>query len=80
MGAEERISEDIAMLYLAMLRAAGLTAYAIKVVNRDRALRSHVHELGQLDTTLVVAGTGGKRSARSRRKDVPVPDPELAAF
>ena len=25
------------MLYLAMLRAAGLTAYAIKVVDRDRA-------------------------------------------
>ena len=31
-------SEDIAMLYLAMLRAAGLTAYAVKVVDRDKAV------------------------------------------
>ena len=31
-------SEDIAQLYLAMLRAAGLTAYAMKVVDRSRAL------------------------------------------
>ena len=30
-------SEDIAMLYLAMLRAAGLTAYAVKVVDHDGA-------------------------------------------
>jgi transglutaminase-like putative cysteine protease len=31
-------SEDIAMLYLAMLRAAGLSAYAVKVVDRDKAV------------------------------------------
>ena len=31
-------SEDIAMLYLAMARAAGLTAYAMKVVARDRGI------------------------------------------
>jgi hypothetical protein len=31
-------SEDIALLYLAMLRAAGLTAYAMKVVNRQQGV------------------------------------------
>jgi len=55
-------SEDIAMLYLAMLRAAGLTAYAAKVVDRDRALFDPSYmSLDQLDTTLVVLSTGGKQ-------------------
>ena len=31
-------SEDIALLYLAMLRAAGLTANAMKVVDRERSI------------------------------------------
>ncbi len=31
---------EIALLYLAMLRAAGLTAYAMQVVNRDRRAHS----------------------------------------
>jgi hypothetical protein len=54
-------SEDIAMLYLAMLRAAGLTAYAMKVVDRDRALFDPTYlDIGQLDSTLVVLSTGGK--------------------
>ena len=54
-------SEDIAMLYLAMLRAAGLTAYATKVVDRDRAVFDPSYmSLDQLDTTLVVLSTGGK--------------------
>ena len=54
-------SEDIAMLYLAMLRAAGLTAYAIKVVDRDRASSIPRNmSLDQLDTTLVALSTGGK--------------------
>jgi hypothetical protein len=54
-------SEDIAMLYLAMLRAAGLTAYAVKVVDRDRAVFNFSYmSLDQLDTTVVVLSTGGK--------------------
>ncbi len=54
-------SEDIAMLYLAMLRAAGLTAYGIKVVDREQGLFDPTYlSLGQLDTTLVVLSTGGK--------------------
>ena len=55
-------SEDIAMLYLAMLRAAGLTAYATKVVDRDRALFDPSYmSLDQLDTTLVILSAGGKQ-------------------
>jgi hypothetical protein len=54
-------SEDIAMLYLAMLRAAGLKAYAIKVVDRDRANFDPAYmSLDQLDSTLVALSTGGK--------------------
>lgn len=55
-------SEDIAMRYLAMLRAAGLTAYATKVVDRDRALFDPSYmSLDQLDTTLVILSAGGKQ-------------------
>jgi len=55
-------SEDIAMLYLAMLRAAGLTAYAIKVVDRDQGLFDLSYlSLDQLDSTLVNLSTGGKQ-------------------
>jgi hypothetical protein len=55
-------SEDIAMLYLTMLRAAGLTAYAAKVVDRDKG----IFDLGdmsldQFDSTLVVLGSGGQQ-------------------
>ena len=54
-------SEDIAMLYLAMLRAAGLTAYATKVVNRNRGVFDHSYlSLSQFNTTLVILSTGGK--------------------
>jgi len=53
-------SEDIALLYLAMLRAAGLTAYAYKVVDRERGLFDISYlTLDQLDDTLVVLSTGG---------------------
>jgi uncharacterized protein DUF3857/transglutaminase superfamily protein len=56
-------SEDIAMLYLAMLRAAGLTAYAVKVVDRDRGIFDPSYQsLDQLDTTLVVLSIGGKET------------------
>ena len=55
-------SEDIAMLYLAMLRAAGLTAYAVKVVDRGEGLFDLSYlSLGQLDSTLVNLTTGGKQ-------------------
>jgi hypothetical protein len=54
-------SEDIAQLYLAMLRAAGLTAYAMKVVDRERGLFDASYlNLDQLDDTLVLLSTGGK--------------------
>jgi hypothetical protein len=53
-------SEDIALLYLAMLRAAGLTAYAMKVVDRERSMFDLGYlSLDQLDDTLVILSTGG---------------------
>ncbi|MGA3371614.1 MAG: DUF3857 and transglutaminase domain-containing protein [Terracidiphilus sp.] len=53
--------EDIALLYLAMLRAAGLTAYAFKVVDRDQGVFDTSYlTLGQLDDTLVILATGDK--------------------
>ncbi len=56
-------SEDIAMLYLAMLRAAGLTAYALKVVDRDQgAFDAAYQNLDQLDTTLVALSIGGQET------------------
>ena len=54
-------SEDIALLYLAMLRAAGLTAYAIKVVNRDQGFFDPGYlNFNQLDDTLVILSSAGK--------------------
>jgi hypothetical protein len=54
-------SEDIALLYLAMLRAAGLTAYATKVVDREQGNFDISYlSLSQLDDTLVVLSSGGK--------------------
>lgn len=56
-------SEDVAMLYLAMLRAAGLTAYAIKIVDRDRAIFDPSYmSVEQLDTTLVALNIAGKQT------------------
>jgi len=55
-------SEDIAMLYLAMLRAAGLTAYPLKIVDRDRGVFDPSYmNLDQLDSTLVALSDGGKQ-------------------
>ncbi len=55
-------SEDIAMLYLAMLRAAGLTAYADRVVDRSWAnFDPGYMNFDQLDSTLVTLSTGGKQ-------------------
>jgi hypothetical protein len=52
--------EDLALLYLALLRAAGLTAYPMKVVNRDRALFNQGYlNAYQLNDTVVILSTGG---------------------
>jgi transglutaminase-like putative cysteine protease len=54
-------SEDIAMLYLAMARSAGLTAYAVKVVSRSRGVFDVSYmDLDQLDDTLVLLSIDGK--------------------
>jgi hypothetical protein len=54
-------SRDIALLYLAMLRAAGLKAYAMTVVNRDRdAFDPSYLSMDQFDDTVVILSTGGK--------------------
>jgi len=55
-------SEDVAMLYLAMLRAAGLNAVAVKVVDRERGIFDPEYlTLNQLDSTLVALTAGGKQ-------------------
>ncbi|MGA2887676.1 MAG: DUF3857 domain-containing protein [Terracidiphilus sp.] len=54
-------SDDIALLYLAMLRDAGLNAYAMKVVNRDRGVFDPSYlNFDQLQDDLVILNTGGK--------------------
>jgi len=54
-------SEDVALLYLALLRGAGLTAYAIKVVDREQGIFDPTYlYFGQLDDTLVILSTAGK--------------------
>jgi hypothetical protein len=46
-----------------MLRAAGLTAYAVKVVDRDQGVFDPSYMgLDQLDTTVVALSTGGKET------------------
>jgi hypothetical protein len=56
-------SDDIATLYLSMLRAAGLTAYAVRVVDRDKnAFDPSDMSLDQLDSTLVGLTIGGKQT------------------
>jgi hypothetical protein len=48
-------SEDIALLYLAMARAAGVTAYAMKVVDRSRAVFDPAYlNMNQLDDTIII--------------------------
>lgn len=54
-------SNEIALLDLAMLRAAGLTAYATAIVDRDKGLFDPSYmSLSQLDETLVIVSVGGK--------------------
>lgn len=54
-------SEDIALLYLAMLRSLGLTAYDMKVVDRNRNVFSPGYlNFDQLDDDVVILSIGGK--------------------
>jgi hypothetical protein len=54
-------SEDIALLYLAMLRAAGLTAYDMKVVDREQGVFTPGYlNFDQLDDDIVLAMLNGK--------------------
>jgi hypothetical protein len=54
-------SEDLALLYLALLRGAGLTAYPMKVVSRDKALfKVDYLNFFQLDDLVIILSTGGK--------------------
>jgi hypothetical protein len=56
-------SEDITRLYLAMLRAAGLKAYEMRVVNRDRDVFNPGYlEFDQLDDELVILNINGKET------------------
>ena len=56
-------SDDIALLYLSMLRAAGLTAYAMKVVDRSQGIFDPSYmNFDQLDITLVILNIGGKET------------------
>jgi hypothetical protein len=53
-------SQDIALLYLAMIRAAGLTAYDAKVVDRESGLFDPGYlNFDQLDDDVVILSTGG---------------------
>ena len=52
--------EDMALLYLALLRGAGLTAYPMKLVNRERALfNQNFLNWGQLNDLVIILSTGG---------------------
>jgi len=54
-------SEDIAMLYLDLLREAGLGSYAIRVVDRERNIFDPGNiDLDQFDATLVYVSLGDK--------------------
>jgi hypothetical protein len=54
-------SQDIALLYLAMLRAAGLTAYDMKVVDRSqRVFALGYLDFDQLDDDIILATIAGK--------------------
>jgi len=53
--------EDITLLYLAMLRAAGLTGYDMKVVNRDQGVfATGYFDFDQLDDDIIILSLGGK--------------------
>lgn len=52
--------DEIALLYLSMTRAAGLTAYAMKVVNRNRGVFAPGYlNFDQLDDDIVILAVNG---------------------
>ncbi len=54
-------SDDLALLFVAMARAAGLHVYPMQVVNRDRAVFDQNYlSLGQLDDYIAVIAVNGK--------------------
>lgn len=54
-------SDEIALLYLAMLRSAGIKAYAMTVSDQNRRIfNPYFLSLGQLDDVLVIATLDGK--------------------
>ena len=54
-------SEDIALLYLGLLRAEGLTAYDMKVVDRDQGIFAPGYlNFHQLDDDIILLNIGGK--------------------
>lgn len=54
-------SDDIALLYLALARAAGISAYPLQVVNRNRAIFDASYlSTAQLDDYLVAVEINGK--------------------
>lgn len=54
-------SDEIALLYVALARAAGLKVYPIQVVNRNRAIFDPNYlSTGQLDDYLAIVELGGK--------------------
>ncbi|MGA8631275.1 MAG: DUF3857 domain-containing protein [Terracidiphilus sp.] len=54
-------SNEIALLYLAMLRAAGLTAYGLTVVDREKAIFDPSYmNFDQFNVDLVIVSAGGK--------------------
>jgi hypothetical protein len=54
-------SHDIALLYLAMLRAAGLTAYDMKIVNREEGVFAPAYlDFKQLTDDIVILKLGDK--------------------
>jgi hypothetical protein len=56
-------SDEIALLYLAMARAAGLKAHAVAVCNRNRELfNPYLLSIGQLDDVLVLITINGKET------------------
>ena len=73
-------SQEITLLYLAMLKAAGLKAYPMLVVNRDRGIFNPDYLVFRsVRRRCGCSEHGGRQGgcARSRGEDVPVPDGEL---
>jgi transglutaminase-like putative cysteine protease len=53
--------DELALLYVALARAAGLTAWPMKVVNRDRALFNYYYaSTRQMDDYIAIVEVGGQ--------------------